>query len=100
ATSAPSPLSLHDALPICIRVARRTTPSVFGGGTAWRVEQSRIGPTHRREARDLLSVQRGLARGRSVYTGVPARAGSAAMSADIRSEEHTSELQSRENLVC
>src|SRR5690606_42033478 len=77
------PLSLHDALPICERRrpdgARRPD-----GGSGWR---ERIGQDHTRPGRAQAPPQRGRhpLRGRDTFG---------------RSEEHTSELQSRENLVC
>src|SRR5690606_39606562 len=63
-------LSLHDALPISSRT---------------REEGARHGPTAHRQPRRLV-------RTRALHRHLP-RAGA-------RSEEHTSELQSRENLVC
>src|SRR5690606_41563469 len=65
-------LSLHDALPIC-RVAGHLRRRALA--------RRHLVPEHPRGLRDLLQV---LGRG----------------SAAPRSEEHTSELQSRENLVC
>src|SRR5690606_41648205 len=88
ATSQMYSLSLHDALPIC--------------DAAERPLASR-GRTQRRERRGRL--------GRSTAPGSGARAQQRAHDQDARdahgggtsvhrSEEHTSELQSRENLVC
>src|SRR5690606_41684526 len=64
------PLSLHDALPICTR-----TPSSIGSPDV-------------------------LARSRSVSSTRWRSHRSPTTSTKTRSEEHTSELQSRENLVC
>src|SRR5690606_40622208 len=82
-------LSLHDALPICRGLAgvpasqsegadvlssdRPSVPSAAAAGTA-------------AAARRLRDLQHGSGRGVHALRG--------------RSEEHTSELQSRENLVC
>src|SRR5690606_41261298 len=84
ATSAPHTLSLHDALPIY----RRTRPRTAYARPA---QQFRLGARHaatyRRIRLDLAqTLERRIAHG---ATGV-----------EDRSEEHTSELQSRENLVC
>src|SRR5690606_41661160 len=68
-------LSLHDALPICCRAISRTSS---GAGGSRAPTSSRSGPataTPYRSCRPTWPMQR-------------------------RSEEHTSELQSRENLVC
>src|SRR5690606_39742360 len=96
ATTAPYTLSLHDALPIC------------GGVTAWRVLRVRKfsaseAAVRRRVAARAASAaacgaRRAPARRRSrpVMDGIRPVAEPEAR----RSEEHTSELQSRENLVC
>src|SRR5207302_11335642 len=80
-TDAPAihPLSLHDALPISHRYTPRNTWKVDDRRSAARPSAYRAG------AQD------------------PAESGSASNQRhpqDLRSEEHTSELQSRENLVC
>src|SRR5690606_41689821 len=88
-----SPLSLHDALPI------------FAGGVAARedvpldVEDAAVGRAQVRvvqepvgEAVVLLDAEFDL--------GEVAGADEARALDTVRSEEHTSELQSRENLVC
>src|SRR5690606_41586547 len=72
-----SPLSLHDALPICELVDERGVADAGG-----RLEQAREhGGAHR-----VIDDER--------------RHGDVAAADGQRSEEHTSELQSRENLVC
>src|SRR5437870_6669811 len=79
------PLSLHDALPICesdeqLRVhrSRRHAPASSGRGRP----RSELGPR--------AAVRAALVR----------HAGPAAAPRAARSEEHTSELQSRGHLVC
>src|SRR5690606_41659133 len=72
-------LSLHDALPICVRPdgsasVRSSCARCRSEGRSWR-------PSRRRPARPRTVWPEG------------ART-------SFRSEEHTSELQSRENLVC
>src|SRR5690606_41595322 len=71
--------SLHDALPICLRRPGRGHVR-RGGGT-----------THRQAAGALVLAPRSR-RARDHLDAEPAP--------PDRSEEHTSELQSRENLVC
>src|SRR5690606_39393973 len=78
-TPDPSPLSLHDALPICRHRS--------AGGRAAR---ARRGETPARQTRASTPRRRAL-RG----CGRPP-----SRQSNRRSEEHTSELQSRENLVC
>src|SRR5690606_40225090 len=76
ATTAIYTLSLHDALPICD--ARRREPNAV---------VDHLEAAVARAQRDLLGA-----------VGVAVEAGLADQ--HLRSEEHTSELQSRENLVC
>src|SRR5690606_42113247 len=93
ATTQIYPLSLHDALPISGRIRRRRRPSLeqhlqrlAGGG-----EGERAGDMGgRAQAGPAVHLQR--------CVGAQLRAYAA--DAAVRSEEHTSELQSRENLVC
>src|SRR5690606_40016748 len=93
-----SPLSLHDALPIS-PISRDGGPSRFRlsgpGAVECRADRHPVCPplpSRHRPPRLLTGALRGglLCRSRR---GGPARRLS-------RSEEHTSELQSRENLVC
>src|SRR5207302_11378984 len=86
-----STLSLHDALPISLR---RATRDVEPHGSCARSACERR--SARRTARALAqpSVRRDRHR-RNSHAGSRAARGHA-----VRSEEHTSELQSRENLVC
>src|SRR5690606_41400014 len=81
-----SPLSLHDALPIYMQFL---TPKIFGNNASFRIQQEvrryplnsiflhhiRLPPF---ELRNMWPILQSI----------------------VRSEEHTSELQSRENLVC
>src|SRR5690606_41071972 len=76
-----APLSLHDALPISRTLSRRGP----AGGR-------HRGRDHRRRRR-LAAVQLGADPGAR-------RAGAGEALGRTRSEEHTSELQSREKLVC
>src|SRR3712207_8394337 len=71
-------LSLHDALPI-------STMLVIGDVVG-----------HDTEAAASMGQLRGLLRGIAYRDGV----GPAQVLSDLRSEEHTSELQSRQYLVC
>src|SRR5690606_40243267 len=86
-------LSLHDALPIC------TTRSPFCQCSRTRaLSASRRASSSRREPPSfrttVLTVRTGDLRSRSVERTSTMR------HLSPRSEEHTSELQSRENLVC
>src|SRR5690606_41707196 len=80
-------LSLHDALPICLR----------------RIDLAVVG--HARHARGQLRARR-VERGLHFACGLVDVAVQRELQVDAdvalvaRSEEHTSELQSRENLVC
>src|SRR5690606_41331926 len=95
-----SPLSLHDALPICItspidgRVSRAeiTEGNLVGAGQSLLttvVSTDKVYAYFDADERVFLK-----------YIELARRAGSDARGASpVRSEEHTSELQSRENLV-
>src|SRR5207249_11778441 len=75
-------LSLHDALPIsfCRLLVRGDSP----GNSAWQEQASLlVGTSHSRTRRDAPAVVVGRT-----------------TSSRVRSEEHTSELQSRFDLVC
>src|SRR5690606_40021697 len=86
--TAPYTLSLHDALPISERQGRRRLtldlPALFPATRLDAGERQRIVRTLAEEEGTLPFAAR---------LGLQRRAG-------CRSEEHTSELQSRENLVC
>src|SRR5690606_41482846 len=87
--------SLHDALPISSlprKGVRRGTGGLVANRTA---DGLRVGAS-------MLPMRRGFTQtgmDRKVRNGVQ-RHSRYAREADHRSEEHTSELQSRENLVC
>src|SRR5690606_42047847 len=90
-----SPLSLHDALPIC-------TPPVWFCGISSSITNERKRSTASRSPRIIRRLVRSSATNvtlegwslrRPPFSGVR-------FSSSLRSEEHTSELQSRENLVC
>src|SRR5690606_1018244 len=93
--SAPSTRSLHDALPISVEVV---LDALHAGRVVRRGEGRGRGPDERAVvvllARDLGGHGR---RGRVLLV---ARDDGERHGPDLRSEEHTSELQSRENLVC
>src|SRR5690606_41752314 len=82
ATTESYTLSLHDALPILSTIARKSTGVKLGAEFYRREDVVRIG-------RELL--------GKVLCTRVN---GTVTRATIVRSEEHTSELQSRENLVC
>src|SRR5699024_11881547 len=83
------PLSLHDALPISERPGHRGYSSRYLG----HVRAARLaGPRQRPPIRAHKGPQAGY--------GGPAETTAGECSADMRSEEHTSELQSRFDLVC
>src|SRR5690606_41798975 len=88
-SSAFSPLSLHDALPICVLGPDRD--GRFEGGEAPDLDQFVA-------ARPLLAEQ--LEAQAQLLLRTPGDRLIARSSWAWRSEEHTSELQSRENLVC
>src|SRR5207302_7646248 len=83
-------LSLHDALPI---LSDRRLEAA--GVERFRSDLDQLGrrdaSAHRRDESDLIAVPDG----RVPFCEGPVQGGP-----DERSEEHTSELQSRENLVC
>src|SRR5690606_42097207 len=89
--TATSPLSLHDALPISHEVAGLGERLHAAVGA----QVDDVGPAAALEGRGEDRVVLGVQVGREldVYVGVLGPEG-------LRSEEHTSELQSRENLVC
>src|SRR5690606_42113640 len=74
-------LSLHDALPICVSTSRSSSGSCPSATSS--------GITSRRSVSELPG-----SRGAGLPVALQPN------SPDVRSEEHTSELQSRENLVC
>src|SRR5690606_41285869 len=85
-------LSLHDALPISLpSTARSDRASGWSSGTRRMVDAGGGAVDRRTDGRG------------SSGRGTPGRRAAqraSAVSGPVRSEEHTSELQSRENLVC
>src|SRR5690606_41688429 len=94
------PLSLHDALPILEQQGMTGRHQPFGGGgeeTAPATEEPETDPRYA-PAEDALmagDLDRAIAEYDKLLGETP---GDAEASAGKRSEEHTSELQSRENL--
>src|SRR2546427_6210285 len=72
-------LSLHDALPICVSSARRRAQPTACG---------MVSMVRRMKSTSVLSIHG------------PAMANTSTAEMSLRSEEHTSELQSQSNLVC
>src|SRR5690606_41011617 len=98
--SCPTTLPLHDALPIC---AGGSQPGALGlprpprlGCGPWPVAEPSPRPVVLRPAPRLPGV---FVIGGMVH-GPTCRTGQDPLTLVPRSEEHTSELQSRENLVC
>src|SRR5690606_41612096 len=94
----PAPLSLHDALPISRRAASQGT---LGAGTGVAALALTAATIRRSDSLHRSSS----ASGRSGCLAAPTRSRWYRSTrhrtySSSRSEEHTSELQSRENLVC
>src|SRR5690606_37455061 len=90
------PLSLHDALPIsCLNGPSGSSPSLFQNSSLRSVHM----PEYKAPLRDIRFVRDEVLGYEEHYQSVP---GCEDATPDMvnRSEEHTSELQSRENLVC
>src|SRR5207247_10545740 len=86
-----STLSLHDALPICLRAWRRPTPCSCRISRAFASFPGTVGARRGPTARPAREGSwRGSSATSATRTGDRSR----------RSEEHTSELQSRVDLVC
>src|SRR5205823_14679647 len=83
-------LSLHDALPIY----RLDQHRLVGDGLGDRHVAPPLGLAVRRRDRDLAPPQLG------DHRGIELQPGGQRSSQDVRSEEHTSELQSLAYLVC
>src|SRR5690606_40464758 len=90
-----SPLSLHDALPICERVA-----SGEDGADAEARAKAEAAAEAARKAREEAEEQERARRAVEAEVAEINRLMTEARRPKPRSEEHTSELQSRENLVC
>src|SRR5690606_41882550 len=88
-----SSLSLHDALPILPRIEAvmdeldRRVPKGMGPGGVWDLDRAQL--VEVLEGGAAYAVEQGHGTARDLDR-----------CEDRRSEEHTSELQSRENLVC
>src|SRR5690606_40062827 len=90
------PLSLHDALPIWFK-GQATAAAQSGSTSSFVILASRNLPVSDSD-QDFLARRRALRRSMSARRrALPA---GQRRQANRRSEEHTSELQSRENLVC
>src|SRR5690606_40671092 len=88
-------LSLHDALPISRRTSSsRRSPVCFEESSRARIPSGSIGLTSKSLG------NRGLYSKSSTSCWCPITTSTWTFSRRSRSEEHTSELQSRENLVC
>src|SRR5690606_41286961 len=87
-----STLSLHDALPILPRAVGVITPECHAEGDRGQHKRDPGHPLPQTRAEDALG-------GRTWWAVHGFRVGGLAPEGN-RSEEHTSELQSRENLVC
>src|SRR5690606_40643791 len=81
-------LSLHDALPICVPDSNRVCARFIAVSAIWR---------RARAAFSVASASDSSLRGVRLSTSTSSAPDS---TTSPRSEEHTSELQSRENLVC
>src|SRR5206468_10507517 len=95
ATSALHPLSLHDALPISH--PEREVVDVDGRGRRARAAEGRAGPVR---VEDGVSLEQGLDRRQPSRLHGELVAMRREDRLAVRSEEHTSELQSRSDLVC
>src|SRR5690606_41002297 len=90
-----SPLSLHDALPIWWRSAGLSSLSVSRISDADRIDAAWVSMRWTLSPRNGSRFRRSASAATASFWSCQARC-----SARTRSEEHTSELQSRENLVC
>src|SRR5206468_12729875 len=89
------PLSLHDALPICHPIAREFLHRRELHALRRIRHRLLVGPLRRRDA--SAEVGEGLVRSVKLEGADGVRCGRLR---GLRSEEHTSELQSRSDLVC
>src|SRR5205085_5524686 len=93
ARSLPSPLSLHDALPICTVAQSRKVPAP--------VDMLGFMPGDDRKLASWAKVVEYFQKLAAASDRVKfEEIGKSTMGAPFRSEEHTSELQSQSNLVC
>src|SRR5690606_40997143 len=100
ATTALSPLSLHDALPISRRRSASQRPAA-PSGLGLNIARAPLAASHPRRSR--MPITRAQAT-QLLNQGETALYDDSRINGlrqlDARSEEHTSELQSRENIVC
>src|SRR5690606_39285042 len=100
ATSGHCPLSLHDALPIC-RSGQRTRRGSAGRRMRRAATAAVLTPSSKPSWYGLEDPERATDAARYLVAALTvSRRDSSAAVRRARSEEHTSELQSRENLVC
>src|SRR5205085_9944094 len=91
-------LSLHDALPIWSCCSRLHGGKCRGQFLLQLLERAVVANHDVRPTRLLVLAE--LTRGPRLYASVAARARTFGAHRFVRSEEHTSELQSQSNLVC
>src|SRR5204863_7656016 len=97
ASSEVHPLSLHDALPIYVHHLRRLIGDAGGRVLVTRAPGYQVVPAPGELDADRFAALVGEGR-QALASGVPALA--VDLLDEARSEEHTSELQSRRDLVC
>src|SRR5690606_41580799 len=95
--SRPCPLSLHDALPISGPPAWLDTSTAFIGRED---ELADLVAAVSANQVTVVTGPGGVGKSRLAAESLPALYDRLALPITVRSEEHTSELQSRENLVC
>src|SRR5207249_12034059 len=93
----PSPLSLHDALPISFGPSLRISAAVLATASACRLTAATSAPA---SAKPSAIERPNPLVPPNIRAFFPSKLRYSAGRADWRSEEHTSELQSRFDLVC
>src|SRR5690606_41235968 len=91
------PLSLHDALPICQWFAKRKNVIALLRETIFQQESPLVDTDANNKAADADAALQELGGDQVAFGYLTA---TVTVMDEDRSEEHTSELQSRENLVC
>src|SRR5690606_40804587 len=94
-----SHLSLHDALPILASIRTRATRT----DTGWLLNGSKIWTTNAQHSHYMIALVRTSGEPQDRYKGLSQLIVDLSLpgvTVRPRSDEHTSELQSRENLVC